>query len=71
MRVFMGVCSFCGDETMRNGHTHVPITQPWAHRNAQRDHTHREIRIMPSSGYPLVGRIHLIDLCDQIVTAAL
>jgi hypothetical protein len=46
----MGVCSFCGDETMGDERPHALIDQVWAHRNAQRDHTHREIPIIPSSG---------------------
>jgi hypothetical protein len=49
----MGVCSFCGDETTNVSRPMAGHMRNWAHRNAQRDHTHREILIMPSSGYPI------------------
>jgi hypothetical protein len=46
----MGVCSFCGDETMVDVRPMAHIDQYWAHRNVQRDHTTRETVPMPSSG---------------------
>jgi hypothetical protein len=50
----MGVCAFCGDETMGDERPHALIDQFWAHRNAQRAHTHRETILLPSSTLPLI-----------------
>jgi hypothetical protein len=47
--VSLGVCSFCGDETMGDGRPMAHIAQSWAHRNAQRDHTPRDTIPRPSS----------------------
>jgi hypothetical protein len=48
-RVFMGVCSFCGDETTNVSRPMAGHMRHWAHRNAQRDHTPRETLPSPSS----------------------
>jgi hypothetical protein len=45
----MGVCAFCGDETMGDVRPMAHIDQSWAHRNAQRVHTPRETILLPSS----------------------
>jgi hypothetical protein len=58
MWVFMGVCAFCGDETSNVSRPMAGHMRNWAHRNAQRAHTTREIRIMPSSGYPIPHEQH-------------
>jgi hypothetical protein len=46
----VGLCTFCGDETMGDVRPHAHIDQFWAHRNAQRGHTPRENLIITSSG---------------------
>jgi hypothetical protein len=48
----MGVCAFCGDETTHVSRPMAGRMRLWAHRNAQRAHTHRETILLPSSGYP-------------------
>jgi hypothetical protein len=45
----LGVCTFCGDETMDDVRPMAHIDQFWAHRNAQRVHTPREPITLPSS----------------------
>jgi hypothetical protein len=52
--IFMGLCTFCGDETLHDVRPMAHIGQVWARRNAQRVHNHREIIIIPSSGYPII-----------------
>jgi hypothetical protein len=47
--IFMGVCAFCGDETSNVSRPMAGHMRLWAHRNAQRAHTHREIISTPSS----------------------
>jgi hypothetical protein len=44
----MGVCAFCADETTGDGRPMAHIDRHWAHRNAQRAHTHRETILLPS-----------------------
>jgi hypothetical protein len=47
--VFLWVCSFCGDETLGDVCPMAHIDQFRAHRNAQRDHTHKKTITSPSS----------------------
>jgi hypothetical protein len=55
--VFMGVCAFCGDETLVDVRPMAHIDQSRAHRNAQRAHTHRETILIPSSYFTIIYRL--------------
>jgi hypothetical protein len=51
--IFMGLCTFCGDETSNVSRPMAGHMRHRARRNVQRVHNHREIILAPSAEQPI------------------